>query len=768
MHQITRRLVLVAVAAILAASTVGAPVAFAARPGRPVYGDGWSNRTTSSSGVSPAPAPLSSNATDVAARHGITEGELRRRLSKDKHLKVRKGRLMYQEATLSELGIVGADTPPTPRVAAADTPAPADAFTLHSVPGAKRVIYLDFDGHLLSGTAWNASYNAGADIVCPAWDIEGGPSVFTDTERARIVEVWQRVAEDYSPFDVDVTTQYPGEAAITRGSPADEYYGMRVLISPISSYVGSYGGVAYIGVFDSVGDYYKPALVFPEQLSNGAKYIAEAATHENGHTLGLYHDGTTTGSAYYGGHGTGETGWAPIMGNGYSRNVTQWSRGEYPDANNTEDDLAVMQTNGISYRADDKGNGTADASTIPAGSSFVVGGRIERNTDVDVMRFTSGAGTLTVTASPAVKGPNVDILTELRNSSGSLVAASNPADLLSASTSVYLSAGTYYLYVRGTGKGDLATGYSAYGCLGEYTIAGSLDEPPVEPPTQLPPVAVANATPATGQAPLSVQLSSALSSDPDGQIVGWSWTFGDGTSSTAANPVHTFTAAGTYSVGLTVTDNTGLTGSASVTVTATTPNTAPVASMSAAPSAGAAPLVVQFSGAGSSDLDGTIVSYAWDFGDGTTASGSNASHTYAAGRYTARLTVTDNLGATGTATKVITVQPNAALVMRVAALQLTLTTSGSLSSGKAVVRVTTPEGVAVSGVSVTGAWSGMVSGTSMGTTDASGNAVLLSKRFKKTSGTLVFSVTKLSKAGYSYDPGKNIVTTATLVGGTTR
>ncbi len=68
---------------------------------------------------------------------------------------------------------------------------------------------------------------------------------------------------------------------------------MRVLISPISSYVGPYGGVAYIGVFDAIGDYYKPALVFPERLANGEKYIGEASSHENGHTLGLFHDGVT-------------------------------------------------------------------------------------------------------------------------------------------------------------------------------------------------------------------------------------------------------------------------------------------------------------------------------------------------------------------------------------------------------------------------------------------------------------------------------------------
>ncbi len=77
------------------------------------------------------------------------------------------------------------------------------------------------------------------------------------------------------------------------------------------------------------GTYYKPALVFPERLGNSDRYIAEAAAHECGHTLGLLHDGTTTGTEYYAGHGTGATGWAPIMGNGYYKSLTQWSKGEY-------------------------------------------------------------------------------------------------------------------------------------------------------------------------------------------------------------------------------------------------------------------------------------------------------------------------------------------------------------------------------------------------------------------------------------------------------
>ncbi|MEI2671846.1 MAG: PKD domain-containing protein [Marmoricola sp.] len=88
----------------------------------------------------------------------------------------------------------------------------------------------------------------------------------------------------------------------------------------------------------------------------------------------------------------------------------------------------------------------------------------------------------------------------------------------------------------------------------------------------------------------------------------------------------------------------------------TTPGgTPPVAVMSATPDSGVAPLTVNFNSAGSNDPDGSISSYAWDFGDGGTATGSTATHNYGApGVYTAKLTVTDNSGLTGSITKQIT------------------------------------------------------------------------------------------------------------------
>ena len=151
------------------------------------------------------------------------------------------------------------------------------------------------------------------------------------------------------------------------------------------------------------------------------------------------------------------------------------------------------------------------------------------------------------------------------------------------------------------------------------------------------------------------------SSDPDGSIASYSWTFGDGGTSTVQNPSHSYAAAGSYTVTLTVTDNQGATNSVSHSVTVTAANQPPVAAFSSSCNA----LTCNFTST-SSDPDGSIASYSWTFGDGGTSTAQNPSHTYAAGgTYTVTLRVTDNQGAQSTTTsKTVTVTaPNQAPVV---------------------------------------------------------------------------------------------------------
>lgn len=180
---------------------------------------------------------------------------------------------------------------------------------------------------------------------------------------------------------------------------------------------------------------------------------------------------------------------------------------------------------------------------------------------------------------------------------------------------------------------------------------------------------------------LTVDLDGTSSSDVEGSIVAYDWDFGDGASGTGATSRHTYAAPGTYTVSLTVTDADGAQATKQAAVTVTAPNVAPTARFTASVSA----QTLTVDGSGSSDPDGSIAQYQWDFGDGSSATGATPQqHTYAAGgTFDVSLTVTDDRGATNTATRaVVIVAPNASPTAALAASAegLTVTVDGSASS----------------------------------------------------------------------------------------
>ncbi|WP_316302104.1 PKD domain-containing protein [Clavibacter michiganensis] len=169
-------------------------------------------------------------------------------------------------------------------------------------------------------------------------------------------------------------------------------------------------------------------------------------------------------------------------------------------------------------------------------------------------------------------------------------------------------------------------------------------------PVNIAPTAVVTAT-ATD---LTAKLDGSASTDADGTVASYAWDFGDGSTGTGPTPTHAYAAGGTYTVALTVTDDKGLTGTASTQVTVVAPpvNREPTAVIAST----TADLVANLDGRASSDPDGTIASWAWEFGDGTTGAGASIAHPYAkAGTYTVALTVTDDKGATGRTTASVTV-----------------------------------------------------------------------------------------------------------------
>jgi len=157
----------------------------------------------------------------------------------------------------------------------------SETFSLNSLAGANHTIYLDFNGHTTSGTSWNTSFNK-ANIVTPAFDFDGNTGSFSNAELERIQYIWQRVAEDFIPFNVNVTTQAPTDINdLIKSGIGDTRWGVRVAIGG-SSYdwfgTGA-GGVAYLNSFNWNSD--APTFVFDDQLGNGnEKYTAEAISHE--------------------------------------------------------------------------------------------------------------------------------------------------------------------------------------------------------------------------------------------------------------------------------------------------------------------------------------------------------------------------------------------------------------------------------------------------------------------------------------------------------
>jgi hypothetical protein len=458
-----------------------------------------------------------------------------------------EGGVFYADAfSLDPLALQAEAEPILAEAAVPVTPFPA-SLVFHSKLGAPNVLYLNFTGENVSGTVWNNSLGR-TSIPAVPFSTDGDPATFSDAEQIAIKQVWQRVAEDYAPFNIDVTTERPAafgtrtaHVLITRNTDANGN------ANPSSMS----GGVGYVNVFgESNYAMHRPSFVYFNNLGNSASAVAEAASHEIGHNLGLSHDGRTDGTEYYTGHGSGNTSWAPIMGAGYGRNVTQWSKGDYYLANNTQDDLATIAAK-ISYRSDDRGDGPAEPTPLvmtggtnvvsttpendPTNTNAANKGILARNTDVDVFSFTTGNGPITLAVTPwtmisGTRGGNLDLLIELRQTNGTLLLTNNPVSQTSGQIQTTLSQGTYYLYVRNTGVGDpfssSPSGYTAYGSIGQYFINGHVAPLGVTLPavqfiaTANPPVGgVVNPTNGTYVAGATVQVSATAASYY--RFVGW-------------------------------------------------------------------------------------------------------------------------------------------------------------------------------------------------------------------------------------------------------
>jgi hypothetical protein len=459
----------------------------------------------------------------VARMNGLTAKQLRSNLIMDHTMSVTSaGEVVYIEDAMpnlkpeqtpviaenegpanliasSETGLEAGIVVTTGTIAVSAASSSYDSFSLHSRPGAKKLIYLNFKGHTFVNSRYNiCRYDAMAKVtICPtkivsgAYDTDGDPTTFSVTELNNIKSIWQRVAGNYSPFDVDVTTELPTDDKLLKTSSTDEYFGAHILITQRdANFCTGCGGVQK-GLFNALYNtsYTDKANIiafcFEDQLANGyPKHVADCITHEIGHTYGLVHDGLlataeeassswykTYGLQYYYGHGSGETGWAPIMGTNYYKPVGQWSKGEYLGANNKVDEVAQIATL-TPIIADDAGNTGYVATTKTYAQIKSMSGIIEKVGDIDVYKFPiATAGTYTIKVAPEISA-TMDLKVTLVNAAnGALITAVNPTANLYGTITATLPVGNYYLKIESVAFGDpLTTGFSTYGGIGRYVV----------------------------------------------------------------------------------------------------------------------------------------------------------------------------------------------------------------------------------------------------------------------------------------------------------
>ncbi len=328
----------------------------------------------------------------------------------------------------------------------------SDIVSLQSYPGSPAVLLLDFAGGYTSG--WGGVTYA-------------RPNVSNDT----IKDVWKRVAEDYMPFNINVTT----DIKVFQAAPAASRQRCCFTTTPVTA-----AGVAYFGSWNWGND------TVCWSVYCAGKAAAEVGAHEPGHTLGLAHqtqdfpDGTH--NEYYGGQGGGQTGWAPIMGVGYYQALSTWAKGEFNNASQHQDELQTITTanNNVHYRSDDTGDTLATSRYLEINNDHTVfaEGVIERSDDTDAFQFTTTTGgAVSLTVSPVAVGDWGDLATmaSLADASDAVIASNNAQDQVSSTITANLPAGTYTFRVTGAGKNDPVTnGFSSYASLGYYSISGSV------------------------------------------------------------------------------------------------------------------------------------------------------------------------------------------------------------------------------------------------------------------------------------------------------
>jgi len=350
--------------------------------------------------------------------------------------------------------------------------------SLSSLPSAPASLYLDFDGH--TEARWGNFTNANARV----FDLDGDESTFNDTELETMRAIWNYVAEDFAPFNINVTTVLPASFAdrvatrVAIGGSQNDWYLPQNPGQPAS-------GIALIGSFTDPSQP-NTAYMFSSDYRSNTKGIADITSHEAGHGFNLVHEslwgpGDVKLQEYY--RGTIDR--APIMGNPFSGTRAVWWYGTSANGPRIyQDDMSLIasSSNGFGYRPDDHGDSFASATPLTVNSSLLPiptpmedpqlssNGIINSVSDLDYFSFETLAGDVKLQILVPQDYGNLDVRIELRDATGKVIAASAPQYDLGASISAHLADGTYYIVVASNGL---------YGDVGAYSIVAS--RPPMAP-----------------------------------------------------------------------------------------------------------------------------------------------------------------------------------------------------------------------------------------------------------------------------------------------
>ena len=335
---------------------------------------------------------------------------------------------------------------------------------LSSRPGAPASLYLNFGGDNVS--SW-LGYSPG---TIPAFS---GSSTTME-------EIWQVVAENYSPFNLNVTTVKPTSGEVSQ-----------IDIGGNGSWTGgTYGGIAQVGgMSGSSPSNPVRGFVFPDNLGGGYYwYVADASTHESGHNMGLQHQSSWSGSTktneYQSGPGDGT---APTMGNSYYASRSMWWYGLNTN-DSYQNDMSVIGSNPFGYAPLATGTTAGTAHPLTAsGGSLSASGVLDSMTETDYWSFSTSGGAISFTVSDPYSSDlgatygNLHPKLEITDGSGNVVVGWQDTDSGSVSWSGSLAAGSYRIVVGSHGISSAATANNYGFDVGTYTISGTVSTLPGVP-----------------------------------------------------------------------------------------------------------------------------------------------------------------------------------------------------------------------------------------------------------------------------------------------